>query len=201
MRASWVLTLLLLLVALPATAQKIFIDYDGATAFSEYKTFAIRETTQDLRRASPSLHQEVINRLVEYGKEGGLTLVDASDDPDVFLAYYAAYYSDLRLVLGDLEYTYGDGFVPGAYWDGGVGTREVKDKSFTFKEGTVIIDIWDRERGLLVWRAMATAALKRDYVKNEAKLNKALDKIMKKWGEMYGDRARAIRKLKAEQGE
>ena len=60
--------------------------------------------------------------------------------------------------------------------------------------------VWDRERGLLVWRGMATAALKRDYHKNEAKLAKALDKLMKQWGKMYGDRARAIRRLKVQRG-
>jgi hypothetical protein len=44
---------------------------------------------------------------------------------------------------------------------------------------------------------MATAVLKKDYLKNEKKLEKALGKLMKQWGAMYGDRARAIRKLKA----
>ena len=195
MRASWVFPLLLLL-ALPAGAQKVHIDYDNATAFSEYKTFSYRETPQDLRRSSPSLHDEVVERLTGYAEEGGLTRTDT--DPDVYMAYYAAFYGDLRLVLGDLQYTYGEGFVPGSYWDGGVGTRDVTKKSFTFKEGTVIVDIWDRERGILVWRGMATAALKKDYLKNEAKLAKALDKLMKKWEAMYGGQARAIRKMKAE---
>jgi hypothetical protein len=44
---------------------------------------------------------------------------------------------------------------------------------------------------------MATGALKKDYNKNEARLAKALEKLMKRWEEMYGGRARAIRKLKA----
>lgn len=199
MRSSWLCLLLLLpLATSPAAAQKVHIDYDNATAFSEYKTFSFRETAQDLRRSSPSLHQDVVEQITGYLLEGGLVRDDA--EPDVFVAYYAAYYGDLQLVLSDLEYTYGEGFVPGSYWDGGVGTRDVTKKSFTFKEGTVVVDVWDRERGMLVWRGMATAALKKDYLKNEAKLAKALDKLMKKWGEMYGDRARAIRKLKAEKG-
>ncbi len=188
---------LFLLGALPAMGQKIYIDYDQATAFSEYKTFMIMDTTQDLRRSSPALHEAVKQRLMEYGLDGARTPVEK--DPDLGIAYYAAYYSDLNLVLGDLEYTYGESFVPGSYWDGGVGTRETRKKSFNFKEGTVIVDMWDRERGILVWRGIATAALKKDYQKNEEKLSKALDKLKAKWGKMYGDRAVAIRKLKAEQ--
>ena len=196
MRASWIGILLLIVLALPATAQKVHIDYDNATAFSEYKTFSFRETPQDLRRFSPSLHAETVERLTGFAEEGGLTRDDT--DPDVFMTYYAAYQGDLRLVLGDLGYTYGEAFTPGSYWNGGVGTRDVTKKSFTFKEGTVVIDVWDRERGLLIWRGMATAALKKDYLKNEAKLSKALDKLMKKWEAEYGARARAIRKMKAE---
>lgn len=198
MRASRIYALLLVLLTLPAAAQKIYIDYDNATAFSEYKTYGYRETQKDLRRVSPSLHEDVVDWLTGYAEEGGLKRDDS--EPDVYVAYYAAYYGELRLVLGDLQYTYGEGFVPGAYWDGGVGTRDVTKKSFTFKEGTVVIDIWDRERGMLVWRGMATAALKKDYHKNEAKLAKALDKLMKKWEAMYGGQARAVRKMKAEKG-
>ena len=195
MRGLKTLTPALLLCAAPALAQKVSIDYDSATAFSEYTTFKLRETRQDLRRVSPSLHEHVVQVLTGYALEGGLKRADG--DPDVYLAYYAAYRSDLRLVLGDLEYAYGPAFELGSYWEGGVGTREVGKKSFTFKEGTVIVDLWDAERRLLVWRGMATAALKKDYHKNEAKLDKALEKLMKQWEKMYGGRARAIRKMKA----
>lgn len=197
MRTLSISGLLALFLAVPTLAQKIHVDYDNATAFSEYKTFEVRETTQDLRRVSPSLHEDVFKQLTGYAYEGGLRRT--AEDPDIYIAYYAAYSGDLQLVLGDLGYTYGEGFTPGSYWDGGVGTREVKKKAFTFKEGTVIVDVWDRERGLLVWRGMATAAVKKDYHRNEAKLAKALDKLMKQWRKMHGDRARAIRKLKAEQ--
>ncbi len=192
------ISLILLFVALPSFAQKIHIDYDNATAFSEYKTFQFRETKQDLRRVSLALHLDVVGQITGYAIDGALSPTEAN--PDVYIAYYAAYYSDLKLVLGDLEYTYGEGFTPGSYWEGGVGTREVTKKAFTFKEGTVIVDVWDREREVLVWRGMATAALKRDYHKNEKKLAKALEKLMKQWEKTYGGRARAIRKLKAEEG-
>lgn len=188
--------LLALFLAVPTVAQKVHVDYDNATAFSEYQTFELRETNRDLRRVSPSLHDNVSSRLTGYAYEGGLRRT--AQEPDIYIAYYAAYSGDLRLALSDLQYSYGEGFTPGSYWDGGVGTREVNKKAFTFKEGTVVVDIWDRERGLLVWRGMATAAVKKDYHRNEAKLSKALDKLMKQWRKMHGDRARAIRKLKAE---
>jgi len=198
MRASRILPLLLLLlVALPASGQKIHIDYDGATAFSEYKTFQFRETPNDLNRVSTSLHQQTMKRLKDFAIAGGLR--ETTSEPDVYMAYYAAYYGDLKLTLSDLEYAYGPDFSLGSYWEGGVGKRDLSKKPFIFKEGTVIVDVWDRERGVLVWRGMATAAVKKDREKNAKKLDKALDKLMREWEEMYGARARAIRKLKAEQ--
>lgn len=197
MRYPWILLLFLLLflASHPAPAQKVHIDFDGATAFSEYKTFALKETRFDLRRFASPLHQRVVRRLTDYAADGGLEKDNA--EPDVYLAYYAAFRGDLRLVLSDLEYTYGPGFSLGSYWDGGVGTRDVSQKAFIFKEGTLVIDVWDRERKVLVWRGMATAALKSD-AKNEKTLEKALAKLMKQWEKMYGGRARALRKLKAE---
>lgn len=189
--------LLIALVALPASGQKIHIDYDNATAFSEYKTFQFRDTQQDLRRFASGLHGKTVKQITGYAVEGGLRAADS--DPDVYIAYYAAYDRELVLTLSDLEYAYGPGFSLGSYWEGGVGTRELAGKPFTFKEGTVVVDVWDRERKVLVWRGMATAALKKDYEKNEKKLEKALNKLMQQWGKMYGDRARAIRKLKAKQ--
>jgi hypothetical protein len=185
----------LTITALPAFAQKIHLDYDSATAFSEYKTFQFKETRQDLGRISGDLHRRTAATITDYAREGGL--VETDSDPDIYVAYYAATSGDLALTLGDLEYAYGPGFSLGSYWEGGTGTRDIAKRPFVFKEGTVVIDIWDRERKVLVWRGMATAVLKDDYRKNEKKLDKALDKLMKRWGEMYGDRARAIRKLKA----
>jgi len=189
------LLLLVTCLAAPTFAQKIHIDYDNATAFSEYSTFQFRETRQDLRRISSSFHETTVRQIREYMRDGGLVEVDS--DPDVYVAYYAATSGDLVLTLSDLEYAYGPGFSLGSYWEGGVGTREITKKPFVFREGTVVVDVWDRERKILVWRGMATAVLKDDYRKNEKKLAKALEKLMKRWGEMYGDRARAIRKLKA----
>ncbi len=184
-----------LLCAASAAAQKVHIDYDNATPFSEYETFQFLDTEQDLRRVSMDLHLKTRKQITDFLLEGDLTETD--QDPDAFIAYYAAYARDLTLTLGDLRYTYGPEFSLGSYWQGGVGTRETADKPFTFREGTVVVDVWDRERKVLVWRGMATAALKTADEKNQKKLVKALDKLMKQWGKMYGDRARAIRKLKA----
>jgi len=195
MKTPTILALLLLLSALPALAQKVYVDYDNATAFSEYKTFQYMETQEDLRDYSRTSHELVVSELSRYATEGGLEEVDS--DPDFYLAYYTADRWDLNLAMSDLSYSYGDNFDLGGYWEGGVGTRT--PDSFNFKQGTLIVDAWDAERQELVWRGIATATLSRDPDKNDKKIEKALKKIMKKWEAAKGGHVRALRQIKAEQ--
>jgi len=198
MRARRILCLsaLLCLIGLPLAAQKTHIDYDGATAFNKYRTFQFQEARKALRRVSPSLHDDVIEQLRGYMITGGLT--EVREDPDVYVTYFVADQGNLKLALTDLDYAYGPQFSPGSYWEGGVGTRDVSKKVYVFKEGTVIIDVWDREREILVWRGMATKGLKGDYHKNEKRLAKAITKLMKEWDAMYGRHAQALREIEAE---
>jgi hypothetical protein len=193
MKTQQILFLFLFLLALPALGQKVHVDYDGATAFSEYRTFQFFETKEDLRDFSLTSHKKVVRQLRDYAQEGGLTevetdpdyaeeggLTEVDTDPDVYIAYYTADRGDLRLTLGDLGYAYGPDFSLGSYWEGGVGNRT--SNSFTFKEGTLIIDVWDAERKQLVWRGMATATVAKDPDKNDKKIERALKKMTKNWG-------------------
>lgn len=201
MKIHRLFTLLVVLTAItaaPALAQKVYVDYDRATAFSQYRTFQFKETREDLRNFSETLHQRVVNGLRSYISEGGMEEVDS--DPDIYVAYYTADQGNLRLVLSDLEYTYGRDFSLGSYWEGGVGTRNLEN--FSFNEGTLIIDAWDAKEKKLVWRGIGTAAMaKKKPDKNEKKLDRALEKIMQRWDEMYGAKAQAIRKHQMEEGE
>jgi hypothetical protein len=197
-RLFTLLVVFTVITATPAMAQKVYVDYDRATAFSQYRTFQFKETREDLRNFSETLHRRVVDTLRAGMKEGGLE--EVASDPDIYVAYYTADQGNLRLVLSDLEYTYGRDFSLGSYWEGGVGTRNLEN--FSFNEGTLIIDAWDAKEKKLVWRGIGTAAMaKKKPDKNEKKLDRALEKIMQRWDEMYGAKAQAIRKHQMEQGE
>ena len=197
MRIRYIVPALLFLIAFPALSQKITIDRDHAVAFSEFKTFQFRETRDDLRDTAPYVHNDVVRQLRQYAIDGGLEEVES--DPDVYIAYYTADQRDLYLGKDNLEYSYGENFDFGDYWDGGVGTRT--PEKFRFREGTMVIDVWEAETKLLVWRGIATAALSKDPDKNAKKVDKALKKIMKKWDEEHGTYVQGVRKLKDEQGD
>jgi hypothetical protein len=184
MRLHRLLNLLLFLVALPVLGAKIHLDYDGAAVFSEYRTFQFRNSRHDLRRVSPALHEKVARQLIYHARAGGLAMVPS--EPELYLVYYVAYRDELRLVREGLRYGYGDSFTPGSFWQGGNGTHDAGESSFTFEKGTVVIDLWDRQRAILIWRGIAPGVLKKGFEGNEARLGKALERLMKRWDEMYG---------------
>ena len=194
MRTPTILTPLLLLSALPALAQKVYVDYDNATAFSEYRTFQLVETQEDLRDTSRTSHELVVSELRRYAIEGGLRR--SKSDPDAYVAYYTADRGHLRLVLTDLRYAYGP-----------ISTRRLLGRRRR-DAGAPLLHLQgrhaDRRRlgsraQQLVWRGMATSALSSDPEKNDKKIEKALKKIMKRWDEAKGYRVRAIRQMKVEE--
>ena len=129
MKIRTILALLVILSAVPALAQKVYVDYDNATAFSEYNTYKYVETQEDLRDYSQTSHDLVVRELHRYLAEGSFTEVE--DDPDIYIAYYTADRWDLDLAMSDLRYGYGSNFDFGDYWEGGVGTRT--PNSFKFR--------------------------------------------------------------------
>lgn len=195
MRQSLILLVGLLAGVASVPAQKVFVDYDSATAFSQIRTYQLRDTRLGLQDTYPDIHRQIVVKIKTYLQEGGMT--DAVSDPDVLVAYYTADARDLRLALSDLEYSYGPDFSFGNYWEGGVGTRT--PSSFQFREGTLIIDVWNAREKQLVFRGIATSAIPKDYDKRIARVDKALEKIIKTWGEMKGDHIRALRRLREEQ--
>jgi hypothetical protein len=163
MKRQLPLCLLLVLVAVPVAAQKVYVDYDSSAAFSQFKTFKIVETRKDFHTRYPQVHNSVAQKLHTYGVEGGMKPADSN--PVIYIAYYTSTQGDLRLTLSDLDYTYGEAFAPGTYWDGGVGTRT--PHSFVFKEGTLVVDAWEAETNQLIWRGIGTAAVAKDQWEKE----------------------------------
>ena len=196
MRNLLVASALVLASAAPSAAQKVYVDYDGATAFSQFRTFQYVEAREDLRDTNPFLHEHIVESLKQYLVDGGLT--ETADEPEAFVSYYAADQGDLRLVLSDLDYAYGSEFQPGAYWKGGVGTRT--PDSFTFKEGTLIIDVWEAATKRLIWRGMATATVSSDPGRNSKKVDRALAEMIKQWEKAYGGHVRELRKYQESKG-
>ena len=103
------LLLVLLGIGLPASAQKVYIDYDREYDRSEVKTFRWKKTDDtSLAEVSPFLHSQIVNGIEYYLHQGGLHEVEA--DPDVFVTYHTSSKEEMSINTDHYGYGYGGGW-------------------------------------------------------------------------------------------
>jgi len=156
---------LILLVAYGAVAQTVTVEFDKAAAFSDYKTFAIRDG--QLSSKNPSLNSPLVKKQIEADIEHdlaakGLTRVTGPADLNV------------RYTFGSARKTEVETYPAGWY---GMGTRAVR---VPYAEGTLVIDFRDPRTRSLVWRAIASEE-KTDPNKIEGKLDDMVKKSIEKY--------------------
>jgi hypothetical protein len=105
----------------------------------------------------------------------GMAMKD-SGDVDVYVAY------QLSVTQSTAYNSYGTGGVGmggGWGWGGGMTTTTPE----TIQNGTLVVDLYDPAMKQLVWQATATKQLNpsSDATKNQANLQKAVDKMFKKY--------------------
>jgi hypothetical protein len=179
-RVLWSVTLLLL-CAVPAAAQKVYVDYDRTVDMDSYKTFAWgghMNFGPDLYDRAPEAHGVIKNGIEYYLTRGGL--VEDEENPQLRVTYYTDATEVIQLQVMHVGYEYGPGWYPNPYWASGA-TSVAKNH---YDKGSLVIDIWDVETERLIWRGVAIATIKEDPIKMVKKIDKAIDKIVKKWDSM-----------------
>jgi len=172
------------LVATPALAQKVTVDYAHDFDFSGLETFQYVDTAE-----SNSKNELMAGRIVEMIKkelrEGGLT--EVQENPDLYMTYHVTTEELSSFNTTSMGYGGYGGYGPGwggygRYGYGGYGgmasttTYETK-----FTEGTLIIDGYNPTDKQLVWRGTGTVTIKGKPEKQIKQVEKILAKIGKKW--------------------
>jgi len=124
-----------------AEAQRVMVEFDQATDFSHYKTFAIRDGR--LNSNNPALNSPLVKKQIEADIERdlaakGLEMVP-SGPADL----------NVRYTLGSVRKTEVEAYPAGWY---AMGTRYVR---VPYAEGTLVIDLRDPATRSLVWRTIA----------------------------------------------
>jgi hypothetical protein len=152
------------LVAAGAYAQNVNTDSDPSAPFSTYKTYAWTPGTP-----SPvSLTEQRIHTDVEAQMSGkGMRPAQPNEAPDVYVATHVLATTQPELVA--------NGFGPWGF--GGYGAIDVK----TLVKGTLVVDLYDAKTRKMVWRGVATATVSDKPSKNSAKIDKAIEKMFKRY--------------------
>ena len=160
----------LFLVALGAAfAQQAKTDFDHQANFSQYKTYS----WQEIKPANSLWDARIKNAVDAQLTAKGWTQVDSGGD----VAIVAIKTTKTERTLQ----TFYNGFGGGWGWRGfggfGDSTTTVQD----YKEGTLLIDMYDTKTKQLIWRGSAEDTLSDKAAKNEKNLDKGVAKMFKKF--------------------
>lgn len=160
-------------------------DFDHATDFSQYRTFAWGKA--DSKVTNPEYKSDLINRKIraavesEFEKRG---IVRSNNNPDFIVSFQtitekkqkqtgSPYYYGFYPFYPFSFYRFGYGF---GYPMWGPGPSQL----YTYTEGTLIIDITDTVTDELVWRGTVSGNV--DHIAGlQKQLDKAVKAIMKKY--------------------
>jgi hypothetical protein len=163
------------LIATPAMAQKVTIDYAHDFDFESVKTFQYVSTEDSNVKGNTIMAQRVEDMIRKELREGSLT--EVSENPDIFVTYH--FTTEERTSYSTTNFGYG-GYGGGWYgWGGGMGSSSTQQHNYT--DGTLIIDAYDGKDKKMIWRATGTVTVKSKPDKQIKQVENILEKIGKRW--------------------
>ena len=168
-KRTFVIAAFCLLVCRTATAQKVSVDWDKSVNFSTFKTYAYLQGTPTPNQL---MDQRIVNGIEQQLMLKGLQKVDVNANPDLIVSYQAAAGSQTQV-----NTTGTGGWGWGYRWGGGMSTTTVSQ----IPTGMLAVNIGDAKTHKLLWLGDARDTLSDNPEKNTKKINKALEKMFKKY--------------------
>jgi hypothetical protein len=152
-----------------ALAQHIQTDFDHQADFSQYKTYS----WQKIKSANSLWDDRIKNAVNAQLEAKGWSQVESGGD----VALVAIKTTQTQRTLQ----TFYDGFGGGWGWRrfGGGGFGNATTTEQDYKEGTLVIDMYDGKTKQLLWRSSAEDTLSDKAEKNEKNLDKGVAKMFK----------------------
>ncbi len=169
MRRTAICTLFFMALLGSAFAQKVQTDFDHQANFSQYKTYS----WQEIKPANSLWDARIKNAVAAQLAAKGWTQVPSGGD----VAVVAIKTTQTQRTLQ----TFYDGFGGGWGWRrfGGAGFGDATTTEQDYKEGTLVIDLYDAKTKKLIWRGSAQDTLSDKAAQNEKNLDKGVAKMFK----------------------
>jgi len=153
----------------PALAQQVQTDFDHQANFAQYKTYSWQAIKPENSLWDSRIKSAVDSQLAAKG----WSRVDTDGD----VAIVAIKTTHTQRTLN----TFYDGFGGGWGWRGfgGGGFGESTTTEQDYKEGTLVIDLYDGKTKQLIWRGSAEDMISDKAEKNEKNLDKGVAKMFK----------------------
>jgi len=164
-----VCTLFFLAMLGAAFAQHVETDFDHQANFSQYKTYS----WQVIKPENSLWDARIKNAVDTQLAAKGWTQVDSGGD--VTIVAIGTTHTQRTLQ------TFYDGFGGGWRWRGFYGMGDATTTEQDYKEGTLVVDLYDGKTKQLIWRGSAEDTLSDKAAKNEKNLDKGVAKMFKKF--------------------
>jgi len=171
LRTIQVVFLSLLLVSFVGCDFSTSVDYDMDADFAGLKTYAWAE--QEHAEISELMQRRIVQAVDEQLQAKGFSQADSN--PDVYVTYHGD--DNEQYVLDTTNYGYG--FGPSWYWGGGMSTSTTQVRSY--REGTLIVDMYSAAQKQLIWRGTVTATLDDNPQQVAKDISKGVQKLFKKY--------------------
>src|SRR5580692_8834396 len=168
-RCTTVCTAVFLFALGTAFAQQVKTDFDHQTNFSQYKTYS----WQEIKPANSLWDARIKSAVDAQLTAKGWTQVASGGD--VAIVAMATTHTEKTLQ------TFYDGMGGGWRWRGFGGMGEATTTEQDYKEGTLVVDMYDGKTKQLIWRGSAEDTVSNDAAKNEKNLDKSVVKMFKKF--------------------
>ncbi|MFK7781036.1 DUF4136 domain-containing protein [Psychroserpens sp.] len=169
------LVLLITVIITSCSSVRVAADYDKEANFNSYKTFAFFKTGIDKAEISDLDKRRILRAIESELLAKGFT---KSENPDLLVSIFTK--SKQRVDVYNNSWGIGGwgwgGFGPG--WGWGWNNQPVVS---TQSEGTLFIDLIDKEKKELIWQGMGTGYISKKMEKKEAQIKEFVSKIMEKY--------------------
>jgi hypothetical protein len=152
-----------------AFAQHVKTDFDHQANFSQYKTYS----WQTIKDPDPLWDSRIKNAVDAQLTAKGWTQVASGGD--VAIVAIGTTHTERTLQ------TFYNGFGGGWGWRGFGGMGDATTTEQDYKEGTLVVDLYDAKTKQLIWRGSAEDTLSNKASKNEKNLDKGVAKMFKKF--------------------
>jgi len=175
-----------LLICGSAYADKVHVDWDRQANFQQYKTYAWLESLNPPE--DPLMARRIVQAIDGQLSAKGLQKVELGEHPDLTVVYDSGLRQKVSWVPAPLPPAWGwyGGPAPGygPYWVGpGWGWWDAPYAYYPFVQdiGTLAVNITDEHQKQVVWRGVASDALKDDPEKNARKVCELITKMFRKY--------------------
>jgi hypothetical protein len=173
MKRLWILLACLIFVTGELRAVSVKEDFDKATDFSKYKTFALKTGTA---ASSPFIQQRIEKAIVAQLTDKGMRQGGEGSD----LIVYTHAKLNIEKALDVSSFGYG-GYYGWGGWGGDFGGTNVNVVDVPM--GTLMVDMVDGATKQMVWRGIAQGTVPASSTpeQSDKRINKAVAKLLKKF--------------------